>query len=100
MGKGEIIERDKADGWKAWAAGLAGAALAFSIAVISGAGADQVFLRPGQDVGFAIGYGGGIGLLVWLALNFTALRGQGSGKRALVFGLAVLGGALGVMQNL
>ena len=100
MGNGQIVGQDKADGWKAWAAGLAGAGLAFAIAVITDAGSDQVFLRPGQDVGFAIGYGGGIGLLVWLALNFTALRGQGKGKRALVFGLAVLGGALGVMQNL
>ena len=100
MGRGQIIGQDKIEAWKAWAAGLAAAALAFAVAVITGAGSDQVFLRPGQDVGFAIGYGGGIGLLVWLALNFTALRGHGIGKRALAFGLAVLGGALGVMQNL
>lgn len=100
MGNRQISGQDKADGWKAWAAGLAGAALAFAIAVLTGAGSDQVFLKPGEDVGFAIGFGSGIGLLVWLVLNFTALRGQGKGKRALVFGFAALGGTLGVMQNL
>ena len=100
MSEGRIIGQPQPSSWKVWASAFAGALIAFVAGKLSGAGSDQVFHQPGQDVGFAMGYGLGIGLLVWLAFNFTTLRESSWLRKLPVFLVIAVGGTLGVMHNI
>ncbi len=100
MSEGRAIGQVPSSGWKLWASGFAGALLAFAIGKLSGAGSGEVFYQPGQDVGFAVGYGLGIGVLVWLAFNFTTLRGSRWPRKLPVYLVIALGGTLGVLSNI
>lgn len=100
MNEGRVTGQPQLIGWKVWASAFAGALIAFVIGKLSGAGSDEIFHRPGQDVGFAAGYGLGIGLLVWLAFRLTTLRDSGWLGKFPVFLVIAVGGTLGVMHNI